>query len=206
MCKYEWHYLYVIFYPAKDYQCYYGARITNIPPDEDIAYFGSAVTYAHYNQTDHADYQSDALKVIIWAKRVIPGKRSRQRLADLEKRMIKQALVESGPELCLNRNYGGIIVMSEEEHKKAAASGGYKSYTERKGIHGMSKRAMKQRLARSIAANAKSYTFLNPVGKSVTFMNLRRFCRDNNLDLREMRRVHARSRRSHLGWRLPPEN
>lgn len=49
---------------------------------------------------------------------------------------------------------------------------------------------------------AKTYTFINPDGKTVTFTNLMEFCRDNNLDSPAMTAVNEGRRSSHKGWRL----
>lgn len=227
----RWHYLYVIFYPSLDFKCYYGSRITQIHPDDDIEYFGSSVTFAHYNDSAHPEYQPDALKVIIWAERLPYTKKSGYILADLEANMIKQALAESGTELCLNRNYAGRIVLTQAERKiaweksaqngggflnmskrkktKWAAVGGLKSFEQRKGIHGMPEDKLREARAKGNKVisekYAKTYTFKSPSGELVTFKNLRAFCRENNLHASHMRSLNIGKLRSHKGWRRPDE-
>jgi hypothetical protein len=227
----RWHYLYVIFYPALDFKCYYGSRITAVTPDEDIEYFGSSVTFAHYNDPTQVEYQADALKVIIWAQQLPNTKKSGKLLADLETKMIKQALAESGAELCLNRNYAGRIVltpaekkvaweksvqngggflnMSKRKQSKWAAIGGLKSLEQGKGIHGMSEESLREARAKGNKVisekYAKTYTFKSPTGEIVTFKNLRAFCRDNNLQASHMRSLNIGKLRSHKGWRRPEE-
>lgn len=225
----RWHYLYVIFYPSLNFKCYYGSRITTATPDDDIAYFGSSVTFSHYNDPAHSEYQADALKVIIWAKELSYSKKNGQLLADLETNMIKQALAESGPELCLNRNYAGRIVLTPAEKKiawersaqngggfgnmskrkqaKWAIVGGLKSFEQRKGIHGMSEEQLQEARAKGNKVisekYAKTYTFKSPSGEIVTFKNLRAFCRDNNLQASHMRSLNIGKLQSHKGWRRP---
>jgi hypothetical protein len=63
----RWYYLYVILYPSLGYKFYYGSRITDRAPEEDQQYFGSPVTFATYNDPTHADFQADAIKVILRA-------------------------------------------------------------------------------------------------------------------------------------------
>lgn len=226
----RWHYLYIIFYPSLNFKCYYGSRITAQHPDDDIAYFGSSVTFAHYNDVTHADYQPDALKVIIWAQHLPGTKKSGKLLAGLEADMIKQAMAESGPELCLNRNYAGRIVLTEAEKKLAweksiqngsgflnmpkrkqtkwATIGGLKSLEQRKGIHGMTEDKLQEARAKgnkTISEKyAKTYTFQSPAGEIVTFKNLRAFCRENNLQASHMRSLNAGKLLSHKGWKRPP--
>lgn len=227
----RWYYLYVIFYPSLDYQCYYGSRITDKHPDDDIEYFGSSVTFAHYNDVTHAEYQSDAVKVIIWSAQMPDTEKSAKRLAKLETGMIKQALAESGPTLCLNRNYAGRIVLTPEERRSAveksfkngsgfinmskkrrqqvASAGGTKSFEQRKGIHGIPEAELREIRARgnkTISERyAKTYTFKSPTGEIVTFKNLRAFCRDNQLQASHMRSLNAGKLRSHKGWRRPDD-
>lgn len=229
--KKKWHYLYVIFYPALDFKCYYGSRISHLHPDEDIDYFGSSVTFAHYNDPTHPEYQENALKVIIWAQKLIASKKNGLALAELEAGMIKQALAESGPELCLNRNYAGRIVMtpaeqksaweksaqngsgfvnmSKSKHAKWALMGGLKSLEQGKGIHGMSEEQLQEARAKGNKVisekYSKTYTFKSPTGELVTFKNLRAFCRENNLQASHMRSLNIGKIRSHKGWRRPEE-
>lgn len=175
----RWHYLYAIFYPSRNYQCYYGSRITDNHPDEDDNYFGSSVTFAHYNDQSHADYQPDALKVIIWSRNWPATRESADRLSLLEAGMIKQALKESGTELCLNRNYAGRIILTPEEHARATALGGQISSERR----------------------AKAFSFVSPDGDIVRIKNLRAFCREYNLSPANMRKLNRGERQSHKGWR-----
>jgi hypothetical protein len=180
----RWHYIYVILYPDLGYKFYYGSRITARHPDEDIRYFGSLVTFKHYNDDSHEDYQPHALKVILWAAKLPHCKKSARRLSELETQYIRDALKNSehlGPEVCLNRNYAGRIVLTPEEHQ-----------------------ARQQRISASIIQKyAKTYTFIDPRGRKVTFTNLKQFCRDHNLHRSHMRSVHKGTRNSHKGWTKP---
>jgi hypothetical protein len=45
------------------------------------------------------------------------------------------------------------------------------------------------------------YTFISPNGEKVTFKNLSRFCRENNLIRNKMQYVLKGTRKSHKGWR-----
>lgn len=175
----RWYYLYAIFYPAKNYQCYYGSRISDKSPQEDTEYFGSSVTFAHYNDLTHSEYQPDALKVIIWARKLPDSVESARRLADLEADMIKQALAESGPKLCLNRNYSGRFVLTREQRRLAVREGG---------------RVVSERYA-------KCFAFMSPSGDVVRLRNLKAFCRQNGLEPANMRRVNSGERQTHKGWR-----
>lgn len=54
-------------------------------------------------------------------------------------------------------------------------------------------------------SHAKSFAFKSPGGDVVTGFNLRKLCRDNNLNSGEMSRVLNRKALQHKGWRLPVE-
>lgn len=200
----RWHYLYVIFYPAQNYQCYYGSRISDEHPDDDIGYFGSSITFARYNDPADPDFQPDARKVIIWAEYMPATRKSQRKLARLETNMIKQALAESGPELCLNRNYAGRIVLSDVEFATWGAVGGKRSVELGSGFHGFSpelRQELRKRGNRTISEKyAKIYTFRDPAGLVVTLKNLRAFCRYKDLNPAHMRSVHIGRAKSHKGW------
>lgn len=87
----RWYYLYVILYPSLGYKFYYGSRITDRAPEEDHQYFGSPVTFAHYNDPDHPEYQADALKVILRAEHRRESKKAAKALSDAESALIKTA-------------------------------------------------------------------------------------------------------------------
>jgi hypothetical protein len=50
--------------------------------------------------------------------------------------------------------------------------------------------------------HAKTYTFLSPEGKIVTFSNLAKFARDNNLNPQSLKQVAMGRIKSNLGWKL----
>lgn len=227
----RWHYLYVILYPSLGYKCYYGSRVTKTHPADDVAYFGSSVTFAHYNDVTSHEYQADALKVILHAEYVWRSRKSAEKLNTAEAELIRTALNEAelGPAICLNRNVSGQIYltpaerkiavarsvaagsgfsnMSVAELKKHASDGGLKAARLKKGVHGMSAAALKKsrRLGASRSAEklAKTYNFRDPAGKSVTIHNLAAFCRQCGLDACNMRKLHRGTAKSCKGWTKP---
>jgi len=50
------------------------------------------------------------------------------------------------------------------------------------------------------AFGAKKWCFLSPEGKKVTFVNLLKFCRENNLHCSSMHMVYSGKRKIHKGW------
>jgi hypothetical protein len=225
----RWHYLYVIVYPSLGYKLYYGSRVSTAHPDDDIGYFGSSITFARYNDTEHAEYQADALKVVLWAKHQAHGKSSNAALATAESLLIKTAIEEHGLETCLNRNIGGRIYLAPEEQARAfelsqangggfsgmspedwlktCADGGKKAARLKKGIHGMTPAQRKAAMAKGHAAitekYSKTYTFRTPYGKEITITNLSEFCRLHHLSACHMRSLNAGRINSHKGWRRP---
>lgn len=228
----RWYYLYVILYPSLGYKFYYGSRITDRHPDADHKYFGSPVTFAHYNDTTHPEYQADALKVILRAEHRRVSKKAEKELSEAEAALIKEAhanTVYLGPDVCLNRNAGGRFLLTDEQrriaqersksngggflnmprkqHLKWAKKGGIKSAELKTGVHGLSKERMNEVRAMGrqviIARYAKTYQFLNPDGAPTTIHNLKDFCRKNNLSACHMRSVNAGRIKSHRGWRKP---
>jgi hypothetical protein len=203
----RWHYVYIILYPSLGYKFYYGSRITDVHPEHDTAYFGSSVTFAHYNDPEHPEYQADAVKVVLRAVYAVSAFRTQKEISDLEHRLIREALEAShvGPDLCLNRNVAGRIYGTPEERKKWSASGGLAAVEKGTGIHELipdSQGRMRKRGAiNSQQARAKTYQFLSPTGVPQTVHGLREFCRDNNLDFSSMRKVHIGKRNKHKGWR-----
>ena len=221
-----WHYLYVIYYPSRDYRFYYGSRITASHPDADWSYFGSSVSFAQYNDSAHAEYQSDAIKVVLSAQQQNRTKKAEKALSDAEAALIRAALAEFGLEVCLNRNVngriyltddqrhnaiqrsiangGGFVNMPKKQQLKWASVGGLKSYQMRAGVHGIPKIRMAEILSRgrqTIAAKyAKTYQFTNPAGEVVTIHNLNEFCKNNGLSGCHMRSVKAGRCKSHKGW------
>lgn len=224
--KKYWHYLYVIYYPSRDYRFYYGSRITANHPSDDWGYFGSSVSFAQYNDPAHPEYQPDAIKVILNAKYQRRTKRAEQALSQAEADLIQAALREFGLNLCLNRNIkgrfcltdeqrqealqrsiangGGFVNMTKTQQLKWASVGGTQSYKMKTGAHGIPKERMNAILARgrqTIAEKyAKTYQFTNPAGEVVTIHNLKRFCAENNISACHMRSIKAGRIKSHKGW------
>jgi hypothetical protein len=230
----RWYYCYVIVYPSLGYKFYYGSRITKNAPADDHDYFGSSVTFSHYNDPEHAEYQADALKIILWAAHLPRAKKHALALGALEAANIRAALDNRehlGPDICLNRNYGGRIVltpaeykaaaeksrqagsgfagMSKKAHKKWATLGGHLSKLHGKGVHGLSQ---EERRRNSVIGGgvvrdkyAKDYTFCDPDGELVAIRNLKAFCRERNLNPGHMRSVNCGRIKSHKGWRKPAE-
>jgi hypothetical protein len=228
--QHRWHYIYVILYPALGYKFYYGSRITTRHPDADMTYFGSSKTFKRYNDPNHTEYQSCALKVVLWARKLPHCKKNTRLLSALEIQHIRSALENTehlGPEVCLNRNYGGRFVLTHAErvaaarkshengggfvnmtkrrHMRIATMGGYISLAMGAGVHGISKEkladAQERGRATIVKKYAKTYTFINPAGESVTFTNLKQFCRDNALNPGHMRSLNSGKLKSHKGWK-----
>ena len=222
-----WHYLYVIYYPSRDYRFYYGSRITENRPDADWSYFGSSVSFAQYKDRTHPEYQADALKVILSAKRQGRTKKAEKELGHAEAELIRAALKEFGLGTCLNRNLagrfcltddqrqdalrrsiengGGFINMTKDQQLKWASIGGAKSYRMKTGVHGIPKARMNEILHRGrltiIEKYSKTYQFTNPAGEVVTIHNLSGFCKQNGLSGGHMRSIKAGRIRSHKGWK-----
>lgn len=225
----RWHYLYVIVYPSLGHKLYYGSRVSTVHPSADTGYFGSSMTFAHYNDPEHVEYQADALKVVLWAKQQKHGKRNTALLSKAEATLIKTAFEEHGLEACLNRNIsgriylapeeqarafelsqangGGFSGMSPEDRLKTCADGGKKAAQLKKGIHGMTpaqrKAAITKGHATITAKYAKTYVFCTPYGKEVTITNLSEFCRLHHLSACHMRSLNSGRTNSHKGWRRP---
>jgi hypothetical protein len=225
----RWHYIYVILYPELGYTFYYGSRVTKRKPEDDKHYFGSPKTFGRYNDIYHSEYQSQALKVILWSAYLPHCKKSMRRLSDIEVGYIRAALDETdylGPDVCLNRNCAGRILLTPAErreialrgiangggfgnmaktrHIRFATFGGYKSHKMRAGIHGISPEKLKEAQKRghkTIAEKyAKTYTFTSPAGIPVTFTNLKQFCRERGLNPGHMRSLNSGKLKSHKGW------
>jgi hypothetical protein len=225
----RWYYIYVIVYPDLGHKFYYGSRITNKHPDDDIYYFGSSKTFKRYNDINDPEYQTTARKVILWSAFLSHNKTNIRALSELEAQYIRDALENTehlGPDVCLNRSYNGRIVLTHAEqraiglrvvangggffgmskcrHMQFATMGGYKSYKMGAGVHGISKEkladAQKRGRETIVERYSKTYTFINPQGKSVTFTNLKQFCRENDLNPGHMRSLNIGKLKSHKGW------
>ena len=222
-----WYYLYVIYYPSRDYRFYYGSRITDKHPDADWSYFGSSVSFAQYNDKMNPEYQADALKVILSTKCQVRTKKAEKELSLAEAELIRAALQEFGLGACLNRNLagrfcltddqrqdalrrsiengGGFLNMTKDQRLTWARVGGLKSYHMKTGVHGIPKDRLHEILHRgrlTIAAKyAKTYQFTNPVGEVVTIHNLNGFCKQSGLDTAHMRSIKAGRIKSHKGWK-----
>lgn len=196
-----WHYIYLILYPSLGYKLYYGSRISKKHPDDDIQYFGSPVTFAHYNDPQHPEYQADAVKVIIAAEYVKWSKRSAARLCKLEKEQIIRAHEEHGAFFCLNRCAAGRFLLTKEELSAA----GKKSAAISAGVHGMSADARDAARRRGGQVNAlrtaKTYRLLDPNNRPKKIHNMTAFCRKHNLTRSHMFGVANGKERSHKGWR-----
>lgn len=228
----RWYYLYVILYPSLGYKFYYGSRITDRSPDDDHQYFGSPVTFAHYNDPEHAEYQADAIKVVLQAQYRRESKRAATELSKAETSLIKTAHADTehlGPEVCLNRNAAGRFLLTPEQRKiarqrshdsgsgfagmdaetrqKWASIGGTKSVEMKTGVHGIPEQRMEElrERGRNVIREkySKTYNFLNPDGDLVIIHNLKDFCRHNGLRDCHMRSVNAGRIKSHRGWRKP---
>ena len=198
---YAWHYLYVIVYPALGHKVYYGSRITSKHPDDDHGYFGSLRTFAHYNQPAHPEYQSKACKVIIFAEYVRRNKVNARKLSAREKRLIKEAHQEHGPEFCLNRNAAGRFILTTDELSAA----GKKSVALGNGLLGLSPAACDAARRRGGATRAKNaaktYALLTPDNKRKIVHNMRAFCREHALSSSHMFEVANGLIRTYKGWR-----
>jgi hypothetical protein len=222
-----WHYLYVIYYPSRDYRFYYGSRITASHPTDDWSYFGSSVSFAQYNDPAHFEYQHDAIKVILDAKHQGRTKRAEKALSAAEAALIRTAIETFGLDLCLNRNVNGRFCLTDEQRQEAlrrsiangggfvnmsktqqlewSRVGGVKSYRMKTGIHGIPKDRMAEILSRGrktiVEKYSKTYLFTNPAGEVVTIHNLKGFCKNNGLSDSHMRSIKAGRIKSHKGWK-----
>jgi NUMOD4 motif len=52
-------------------------------------------------------------------------------------------------------------------------------------------------------SQAKEFTFVNPEGKTVSVRNLNKFCRDNDLPVGNMHRLHTGAHKIIKGWTCP---
>jgi len=228
----RWYYLYVILYPSLGYKFYYGSRITDRRPEDDHQYFGSPVTFAHYNDSAHLEYQSDAIKVVLHAQYRRESKKAATELSKAETALIKTAHADTkylGPDMCLNRNAAGRFLLTDAQRKLAlersqnsgsgfagmdpatrqkwASIGGTKSAEMKTGVHAIPEKRMQELRARGRnairAKYSKTYNFLNPDGDLVIIHNLKDFCRHNGLRDCHMRSVNAGRIKSHRGWRKP---
>jgi len=72
----------------------------------------------------------------------------------------------------------------------------YKAMAEsRKGFH--QPESQKQKVAETLA---DEYDFNDPNGNHIHVVNLRKFCKENNLDQGNMHRVHNELAKQHKGW------
>lgn len=210
--KKRWYYIYVIVYPALGYQFYYGSRITPNQPELDN-YWGSSVTFCRYNDPDDPEYQADARKVILQAQLLPHTKKHAAALGAREAKLIADALqnvTHLGPNACLNRNYGGRIVLSSEERAAACSRGGRSAMANKAGIHSLSGERLaefRQRGGESTAnKHARVFTIVSPAGEAVVFKNIRAFCRENNLNRANVQSVLRNERPTVNGWRAPPSH
>ena len=110
-----------------------------------------------------------------------------------------QEMLSNMPWSAIARNYG----VRDNTVRKWARKYGICKPEEAK------QRELKQRkfsplaLRRSIEANSKSYTLLNPNGGIVTITNMRKFCSTHKLNPYKMSQVARGKRRQHKGWRFP---
>lgn len=224
-----WHYLYVILYPSLGYKFYYGSRITDRHPDHDDQYFGSSVSYRQYNNPRHAEYQPDALKVILHATHRTRTKKAERELSAAEAELIRTAWETLGLDVCLNRNIAGRFCLSAEQQQRAlqnstangsgflgmtparrrrcASAGGKRSRDLGLGVHGIPRDELQKILSRGRktirARYSKTYEFRNPNGQHVIIRNLNQFCRVHNLQACHMRSVLAGRCKTHKGWTRP---
>jgi group I intron endonuclease len=49
----------------------------------------------------------------------------------------------------------------------------------------------------------KEYTFISPEGKTITFVGLSLFCKENNLSAASMSHVYLKKQSNHKGWTIP---
>lgn len=181
----RWHYVYIILYPSLGYKFYYGSRVTDNHPEDDLTYFGSSVTFARYRDANHAEYQADALKVVLRSFYGKVGDYNLKKITAFENKLIKEALIAShvGPELCLNRNIGGRFYATPEERRAWGSKGG-----------GKNSDLLRQRLA-------GAYVFMSPEGKKTHVHGLKTFAKQHNLNHGNLRSVYYGRRASHKGWR-----
>lgn len=70
------------------------------------------------------------------------------------------------------------------------------------GGHAQGKRNVESGLIDQLSElNAKEWTFVDPCGNVITFRNLQKFCRENNLSVGNMKAVLSGKRSHHKGYR-----
>jgi len=201
----RWHYTYAIVYPDIAHRVYYGSRITARSPVDDHAYFGSMVTFKKYNTPGHPEYQRNALKVVLKCRYVLANKRNAQALWRAEETLIKDAMMNDGLKLCLNRNVRGRFILTEAQRKQAYArslaggSGFSRMTTAEHSAHSSAggKKGGKTRAAQT----ASVCKLISPAGERITAVNMRQFCKKHGLNRANMRCVTRGTRHQHKGWR-----
>jgi group I intron endonuclease len=100
----------------------------------------------------------------------------------------------------------GRIVSEETRKKQSDSHKGVKLSDERRlkmSISNKGKKPSENTINASIKSSQKEYTLLNPEGEIITFINMAKFCRENNLSNAKLCLVASGKRKSHKGWTLP---
>jgi group I intron endonuclease len=65
----------------------------------------------------------------------------------------------------------------------------------------LGKKMSKESIEKTVSANSKTYYLIDPNGNPITVKNLSKFCRDNNLDQRNMCNMYSGKYKSSKGYR-----
>lgn len=191
----KYYYIYLIKFETGE--VYIGSRQSKVPPEQDTTYWGSPITYKHL-------WEDVNLKK---EKFIIKECKSVEELREIEPKLIKAGWEKYGDK-CLNRCAAPIF--HPEVHKKAGQLGGKKTKELGVGIFGLSKEERSKfgkingKKAAKISAEktAKYFLLKSPTGEIVSGKNIRKFCRENELDHRSIFNVMNGVRKSHKGWSL----
>jgi hypothetical protein len=183
---------------SKHNKFYYGVRWANVlPPEDDLwnKYFTSS-GIVHRFREQHGEPD------IVQVRKTFDD---HKKAIDWEIGVLTRVDPKNNQDVWLNRQIGGCVIHTPEIVEKMRAWRiGKKLSEEHKRKIGISVK-LKQTpdvLKRKADKQAQEYTFVSPEGKKITFKNLRKFCRDNNLIYSCMVRVASGERKYHHGWSL----
>jgi group I intron endonuclease len=98
-------------------------------------------------------------------------------------------------------------IVSDETRKKSSES--HKGYKVKKETKEKISIALKGRIPsekaklKSIEVLSKTYTLISPNGEKITFTNMAKFCKENNLSNSKLCLVVQGKRNHHKGWKRP---
>jgi len=203
-----YYYLYLIKF--NDGRYYIGSRKCKCKPEEDVQYMGSPVTFKELWRDPNLSKKKYIIKEV----------NSIEDLRRIEPKLIKEAWKKDGKDLCLNRHAApyfhpevcsrsgkktyelglGIHALSREDQVK----NGKKTYELGLGIHSLTseEKSKAGKIGGNICAQkyAREFVLLSPEGKVFQGRNLRKFCREHELDHANIRRLLRGVQLSSKGW------